>query len=129
MSNVTKVLSIVATGVAFAALAIASAPTGQQMTDAKYAAFGDNHSRAVHAKGTMVGARKNPLLMVLTTAGTCTATCNSRPRRRLRVKWTRFSDSASDSGSVWTADIASSGSQRGMCARKCTAGRYVKFAC
>jgi hypothetical protein len=50
----------VATGVAFVALAIASAPTGQQMTDAMYAAFGDNHSRAVHAKGTMVEGTFTP---------------------------------------------------------------------
>src|SRR4029077_14609649 len=60
MSNVTKILSIVATCVAFAALAIASAPTGQQMTDAMYSAFGDNLSRAVHAKGTMVGGTFTP---------------------------------------------------------------------
>lgn len=40
--------------------AIAPAPTGQQITDAMYAAFGDNHSRAVHAKGTMVEGTFTP---------------------------------------------------------------------
>jgi catalase len=63
MSNVTQILSIlsiVATAVAFAALTIAPAPTGQQITDAMYAAFGDHHSRAVHAKGTMVEGTFTP---------------------------------------------------------------------
>jgi catalase len=60
MSNVIQMLFIVPTGVAFAVLAIAVAPTGQQMTDAMYAAFGDNHSRAVHAKGTMVEGTFTP---------------------------------------------------------------------
>ena len=51
MNNATHILLVVATCAAFAVL-VAPAPTGQQMTDAMYAAFGDNHSRAVHAKGT-----------------------------------------------------------------------------
>lgn len=33
--------------------ASASGPAPQQMVDALYSAFGDNHSRAVHAKGVM----------------------------------------------------------------------------
>ena len=60
MSNVTQTLFTVATCGAFAVLTIARAPTGQQMTDAMYAAFGDNHSRAVHAKGTMVEGTFTP---------------------------------------------------------------------
>jgi catalase len=60
MSNVTPILFIVPTCVAFAVLAIAPAPTGQQMTDAMYAAFGDHHSRAVHAKGTLVEGTFTP---------------------------------------------------------------------
>ena len=38
---------------AHAAPAIAAAPAPQQMVDALYSAFGDHHSRAVHAKGIM----------------------------------------------------------------------------
>jgi len=60
MANLTSILFILTTGVAFAALAIAPAPTGQQMTDAMHAAFGDNHSRAVHAKGTLVEGTFTP---------------------------------------------------------------------
>ena len=60
MSNVTEILFIVATCGAFPVFAIAQAPTGQQITDAMYAAFGDNHSRAVHAKGTMVEGTFTP---------------------------------------------------------------------
>ncbi len=35
-------------------------PTGQQMTDAMYTAFGDNHSRAVHAKGLLIQGTFTP---------------------------------------------------------------------
>src|SRR4051812_28228035 len=35
-------------------------PTGQQMTDAMYTAFGDNHSRAVHAKGILMQGTYTP---------------------------------------------------------------------
>jgi catalase len=34
--------------------AVAAEPTPQQMVDAMHTTFGDNHSRAVHAKGTIV---------------------------------------------------------------------------
>jgi hypothetical protein len=60
MRNVTETLFIVGTCGAFTVLAIVQAPTGQQITDAMYAAFGDNHSRAVHAKGTMVEGTFTP---------------------------------------------------------------------
>lgn len=35
-------------------------PSSRQMVDALYSAFGDNHSRAVHAKGTMVTGTFEP---------------------------------------------------------------------
>src|ERR1035441_3989513 len=38
----------------------APTPTGQQMTNAMYTAFGDNHSRAVHAKGTLMQGTFTP---------------------------------------------------------------------
>src|SRR6478672_779038 len=38
----------------------APTPTGQQMTNAMYTAFGDNHSRAVHAKGILIQGRFTP---------------------------------------------------------------------
>jgi catalase len=58
MINSTTTLSVAAVLTATTnALAIAQAPLpepkAQQMTDAYYSAFGDNHSRAVHAKGIM----------------------------------------------------------------------------
>ena len=59
MSNLTKNLSVAAVLTATTnALAIAQTaplpePKAQQMTDAYYSAFGDNHSRAVHAKGIL----------------------------------------------------------------------------
>jgi catalase len=38
----------------------APTPTGQQITNAMYIAFGDNHSRAVHAKGTLMQGTFTP---------------------------------------------------------------------
>ena len=38
----------------------APTPTGQQMTNAMYTAFGDNHSRAVHAKGILMQGTFTP---------------------------------------------------------------------
>jgi catalase len=40
--------------------AMAAEPTPQQMVDALHAAFGDHHSRAVHAKGTIVEGSFTP---------------------------------------------------------------------
>ena len=45
---------IAATFFFLASGAMAAEPTPQQMVDALHAAFGDHHSRAVHAKGTIV---------------------------------------------------------------------------
>jgi catalase len=38
----------------------APTPTGQQMTNAMYTAFGDNRSRAVHAKGILMRGTFKP---------------------------------------------------------------------
>ncbi len=43
-----------------ASAAIAAEPTPQQMVDALHTTFGDNHSRAVHAKGTIVEGSFTP---------------------------------------------------------------------
>jgi catalase len=58
MSNLPKSLFVAAVLTATNVLAIAQTaplhePKAQQMTDAYYSAFGDNHSRAVHAKGIL----------------------------------------------------------------------------
>lgn len=39
---------------------VAVEPTGRQMTQALYSAFGDNHSRAVHAKGVLASGSFKP---------------------------------------------------------------------
>jgi len=66
MSNLTKSLSFATTLTATAGtLATAQEaplpePKPQQMTNAYYSAFGDNHSRAVHAKGILVEGTFTP---------------------------------------------------------------------
>ena len=66
MSNVAKTLPFAAALTATAgSLAIAQEaplpePKPQQMTNAYYSAFGDNHSRAVHAKGILVEGTFTP---------------------------------------------------------------------
>jgi catalase len=66
MSNLTKSLSFATTLTATTGtLAIAQEaplpePKPQQMTNAYYSAFGDNHSRAVHAKGILVEGTFTP---------------------------------------------------------------------
>lgn len=45
---------------AFTAMAAAAEPSAQQMVDALHTTFGDHHSRAVHAKGTIIEGSFTP---------------------------------------------------------------------
>ena len=59
MTRKIKTLWIVA-AFALTSPALAAEPTPQQMVDAMHTTFGDNHSRAVHAKGTIVEGSFTP---------------------------------------------------------------------
>jgi catalase len=58
--GVIGALAVGAAHPAHAAAPQAAEPTGRQMTQALYSAFGDNHSRAVHAKGVLASGYFTP---------------------------------------------------------------------
>lgn len=67
--------------------AAAPPPTPRKMVDALYSAFGDNHSRAVHAKGTMAIGTFEP---AASAAGISRATIFSQGTLPILVRFSNF---------------------------------------